>query len=292
MTPATEPAPVPLPPGVSQERVHGTEALVVDTPAARAVLHLDGAHLTSWAPAGEQDVLWLSELSEYGDGAAIRGGIPLVVPWFGPGRDSERPVKHGWIRNHPWELTAASFDGDDVVLELALKGADPDGTGIRADAVFRIGAELSMDLTLTAGSEEIEAEAALHTYLAVGDVREIEIRGLQGGDYFDNTRDLEQFRQEEPVLRLSGATDRVYGVNAEVVIEDVAGARRIVSSPRGTAKTVVWNPWSQSAAEMADMPNDAWTDFVCVEPAVAKDAAQVLPPGGALTLGVTCRVER
>lgn len=40
------------------------------------------------------------------------------------------------------------------------------------------------------------------------------------------------------------------------------------------------------------MPDDAWTSFVCVEPAVAKESTQVLRSGGALTIGVTYRVER
>lgn len=292
MSPVTERTPVHLPSGVSLEQVNGTEALVIDTPAARAVLHLDGAHLTSWTPAGEQEVLWLSELSEYGDGAAIRGGIPLVGPWFGPGRSGDKPVKHGWIRNHPWELTEASFDGKDVVLELALVDADPSGGGLRADARFRIGAELSVDLTLTAGAQEVEVEAALHTYLAVADVRELRIHGLQGADYLDNTQGLAEDRQEDTALELTGPTDRIYSVNSEVRIEDVAGGRSIVSCPRGTAKTVVWNPWPELAAGMADMPDDAWTSFVCVEPAVAKESAQVLRSGGALTIGVTYRVER
>lgn len=292
MTPVTSTTPVPLPPGVSLEQVHGSDALVVDTPAARAVLHLDGAHLTSWIPAGQDEVLWLSALSEYGDGAAIRGGIPLVGPWFGPGRSGDQPVKHGWIRNHPWQLTEASFDGEDVVLELALIGADPSGGGLRADVRFRIGTELSVDLTLTAGDQEVEVEAALHTYLAVADARQLRIHGLQGADYLDNTRGLAEDRQEEPVLELTGSTDRIYGVNSEVRIQDVAGGRSIVSCPRGTAKTVVWNPWPELAAGMADMPDEAWTGFVCVEPAVAKESAQVLESDGALTIGVTYRVER
>lgn len=291
MTPTPSPAPVPLPSGVTLERLHGTDALVVDIPSARAVLHLDGAHLTSWVPAGQSEVLWLSELSEYGDGAAIRGGIPLIGPWFGPGRDGKRPVKHGWLRNHPWELTSASFDGEDVVLALALEGADPEGTGIRADAVFRIGAELTVELTLTAGEQQVEVEAALHTYLAVDDVRRLRIHGLQGGDYLDNNRGLAAFRQEEPVLEMDGPTDRVYGVNSEVRIEDVAAGRSIISCPHSTAKTVVWNPWEKDAAGMSDMPAGAWTRFVCVEPAVAKESARVLKPGAALTMGVTYRLE-
>ena len=77
------------------------DALLVDTPAATAELLLDGAHLTSWAPAGEKDLLWLSPDSAFGERQAVRGGIPLVGPWFGPGRDLAMEVKHGWLRTLP-----------------------------------------------------------------------------------------------------------------------------------------------------------------------------------------------
>ena len=57
-----------------------------------------------------------------------------------------------------------------------------DVKALAATAEFRLGAELSVALTVTAGSRPLELEAALHTYLAVGDVREIAIHGLEGAD--------------------------------------------------------------------------------------------------------------
>ena len=47
------------------------------------------------------------------------GGIPLIGPWFGPGRDLARTVKHGWLRNTRWELASARREGDDVEITLA-----------------------------------------------------------------------------------------------------------------------------------------------------------------------------
>src|SRR5699024_9175342 len=69
-------ASVPLPDGVALVTSHGVDALRVDTAAATADVLLDGAHLVSWTPAGQTDLLWLSPDSRFGAGEAARGGIP------------------------------------------------------------------------------------------------------------------------------------------------------------------------------------------------------------------------
>lgn len=277
----------PLPEGVALGRAHGVDAILVDTPAARAEILLDGAHVTSYVPAGQTDLLWLSPASAFGPGAAVRGGIPLVGPWFGPGRDGSRSVKHGWLRTLRWELASARREGDEV--ELTLTVADPALTGTLA---LRIGAELAVDLTLTAGQGPLELEAALHTYLAVGDAREITIEGLEGAAYLDNTRDLARDVMPEQPLRLGAATDRIVESTAAVAVVDPQRGRRIVSTPRGTTRTVVWNPWDTLVTGMADIPDAAWPEFVCIEPAVAKDGFVTLEPGQSHTVGVTYRIER
>jgi glucose-6-phosphate 1-epimerase len=277
-----------LPPGVTRGTDHGAEAVLVDLPAATAVLHLDGAHLTSWVPAGSTDLLWLSPISAFGDGAAIRGGIPLVAPWFGPGRRGDQEVKHGWVRNVRWELTAAEADGDGVLLRLV---SPADRTELSAQLEVRIGGELSLDLTLTAGDAPLEVEAALHTYLAVSDVRQIRIQGLGGADFLDNTRGLASDVLPEGDLTLEGPTDRIIDRAQEVRILDPGAGRTIVSTPHGTAKTVVWNPWTDLVTSMVDIPDEAWPEFVCIEPAVAKEAAVALGAGESLSLGVTYRLE-
>lgn len=280
----------PLPDGVRHEVLHGADALVVATGAARATVHLDGGHLTSWRPTGEADLLWTSPLSEYGAGAATRGGVPLIGPWFGPGRDLATEPKHGWLRTHRWELVGAEADGDDILLDLALDGADPEGAGVGARARFRIGHSLDVDLTLTAGRTPLDLEAALHTYLAVSDVRQIGIDGLVGIDYLDNRRGLSAQRQEEGILVLSGATDRIYDTGTEIVVHDELGRRTIQAVPRGTGTTVVWNPWDELVGTMDDIPDESWTQFVCIEPAIAKDRFVALEPGASHTIGVTYRI--
>ena len=148
-----------------------------------------------------------------------------------------------------------------------------------------------MDLTLTAGSRPVELEAALHTYLAVGDVREIEVLGLEGAAYLDNTRDLAADVLPEEPLRLTSSTDRITEATGEVTVVDPVLGRRLVSTPRGTSRTVVWNPWDTRVTGMADIPDADWPRFVCLEPAVAKDGFVALEPGASHCIGVTYRIE-
>jgi len=283
-SPADQPA---LPAGVRVRPRRGRDVLVVDTQAARAELSLDGGQLTSWAPTGQEDLLWLSPQARRGPGEAIRGGIPVVAPWFGPGRRGDRSVKHGWLRTAGWSVLAARSEGEEIVLELT---PDRPWAELSAHLTLRLGTELAVDLTITAHHAQLELEAALHTYLAVADVREIAIDGLGGAAFLDNTRGLAADVQDEQTLRLTGPTDRIYDAAGQVTVTDPAG-RRIVSTPRGTTQTVVWNPWEQQAAEMDDIPDGAWPQFVCIEPALVKDRFLTLEPGDSHTIGVTYRLE-
>ena len=288
-TSSTAPTPsVPLPEEVTIAPIHGVQGLLVDTPAATAELLLDGAHLLSWIPAGQTDLLWLSPDSAFGAGEAARGGIPLIGPWFGPGRDLAMEVKHGWLRSIRWDLADAAREGDDVLLTLRTP---EDVKALHATAEFRIGGELSVDLTITAGPRPLKLEAALHTYLAVGDVREIEVLGLEGAAYLDNTRDLAADVLPEEPLRLTASTDRITEATGEVTVVDPVLGRRLVSTPRGTSRTVVWNPWDTLVTGMADIPDADWPRFVCLEPAVAKDGFVALEPGASHRIGVTYRIE-
>jgi glucose-6-phosphate 1-epimerase len=71
---------------------------------SRAEIYLHGAHVTSWIPAGGEEQLYLSAASEFRDGAAIRGGVPVIFPQF----SNLGPLpKHGFARNLAWELISA-----------------------------------------------------------------------------------------------------------------------------------------------------------------------------------------
>lgn len=270
----------------------------VATALATGEVYLQGAHVTSWQPAGAEPVIWLSPAAQFRSGSAIRGGVPICFPWFGAGRTGLSPA-HGFARTAPWRLAGATDDAGTVTLTFMLTqddvagapGADRWPFAFEARYAVSFGAELTLALTVrNTGSETFSFEEALHTYLAVADVRSATIEGLDGARYLDKTATGEQ----GPVVQtgavtFAGATDRVYLRGAPLTLVD-PGARTITIESDRTADTVVWNPWAGGAAAMADLGDDDWTTMVCVEAANALDDAITLAPGDAHTAQVTYAV--
>src|SRR5262245_19591783 len=62
------------------------DRIAIGRPEAPAELYLQRATLTRWIPAGHEPVLWVSREAIFRPDAAIRGGIPICFPWFGPKR--------------------------------------------------------------------------------------------------------------------------------------------------------------------------------------------------------------
>ena len=55
----------------------GLAKVQVTAPAAAGEIYLHGAHVTSWKPAGKEEVFFVSPNSIWQDGQAIRGGVPI-----------------------------------------------------------------------------------------------------------------------------------------------------------------------------------------------------------------------
>lgn len=287
---------VALPQGVSLIGGEGGLPVVrVQTDAASAQIYLQGAQVTSWQPAGSGEVLWLSPTSMFDAGTAIRGGVPLCAPWFGPGRKKDKEQAHGWFRTAAWTLAEALAEGEDAVLRFTLAGADvdvPEGEprDVRAEYTVRVGRELTLTLTVTAGDDGLDLEEALHSYFAVSDVATIRIEGLGGTRYADKAPGGRAVNAQPGDLTLTRQTDRVYGHEGQTVIVDKAAGRRIVVDKAGSGSTVVWNPWEAKAAQAPDI-GDAWRGFVCVEVANALTKHVSLDAGESHTMSATIRLE-
>lgn len=248
-----------------------------------------GAHVWAWQPDGQRPVLWMSAASMFEDGQAIRGGIPVVFPWFGTGPDANRTPPHGFARLTAWrqvEVDESDADGH-LVVELQLDRSD---TGEQPDFPFDYAASLRATFTPQFLQVELRItnndtvpftfEEALHTYLAVSDVRQISVEGLDGLTYLDRAAGSPgtQCTQDGPV-RISGETDRLYQGCPTVTLQDPGWARSLRISAEGAANLVVWNPWVAKAAAMPDFADDEWTEMVCIEAANARGDAVTLAPG-------------
>nr|NLD41721.1 D-hexose-6-phosphate mutarotase [Actinomycetales bacterium] len=257
----------------------------INSAQARARLYLYGAHLTEWTPAGQEPVLWLSPDSVFEDGNPIRGGIPLCLPWFSKGPGGDKEPMHGVARITTWELDSVSESADGAVtLHLGLRLED-----WSASLTVTVGEELSLELTTTNhGEANLQVEEALHTYFTVADVKNVRVTGLDGVAYLDKVAGEDATQSGDVVF--TDRTDRVYESGAPVEIRDPGFSRRIEITNEASANTVVWNPWEETTRGMADIPDNAWPGFVCVETANVGGNATLLAPGSHTTIGTTYRV--
>jgi glucose-6-phosphate 1-epimerase len=276
--------------GMPRARVSGARA--------DAEVYLQGGHLTRWQPHGTEPVLFLSRRAVYAPGKAIRGGVPLIFPWFGPHPTDRRAPMHGFARSRPWRLVTSGpgVDGA-VILELGLE--DDETTRAAWPSPFSLRYRVSVGDVLTLALEVVNVspvpftfEVALHTYLAVGDIQAVAIIGLEDTPYIDKVDAMTRKRHGTEPLRLTGETDRVFlGTRARCVVADRALGRRLIVDKAGSATTVVWNPWSAKAAEIADLEPDDWQRMVCVETANAADDAVTLAAGARHATSATIRAE-
>jgi glucose-6-phosphate 1-epimerase len=248
---------------------------------------LQGGHVTRWG-----DVLFVSRKSRFEPGQAIRGGVPVIFPWFGDDPEGRGRPAHGFARRALWRLVdrAESAGESRVIVELenddATRAMWPHRFALRLDVTF--GESLGLALTVeNRDTAALRCETALHTYLAVGDVRRISIRGLDGATYIDKVDGMKQKREGTAPIRLTGETDRVYlGTTSACRVEDPMRGRVLTIEKDGSRSTILWNPWSEKSAAMSDLADDEWPTFVCVESGNVHADALTIAPGDAHTMRV------
>jgi glucose-6-phosphate 1-epimerase len=277
-------------PGVArvEEGRGGMRRVVVNSDLADAEVYLHGAHVTHFHPRGQRaPVLFLSRQSRFEPGKAIRGGVPICFPWFGPHPTDPGLPQHGYARTTGWTLESITQDSDgEIVVSLAFEI-----TPVRH--VVTIGRSLRMELHVAnPTAQDMEYEEALHTYLHVGDVRRASVTGLERCDYIDKVQDGSRMPATGEPIRFDGETDRVYQDTRDTcIVEDPALGRRIIIEKTNSDCTVVWNPWVEKAKAMKDFGDDEWPAMVCVETANVGDSAVVVGPGDTHTMSATIHVE-
>jgi len=289
---------------------HSTDAagigwLEFSSPAVQARLCLQGAQLMHWQPAhAAHPVLWQPDGVVARRGRATRGGIPLCWPWFGAAAGEGAPA-HGFARILDWELSGVR-PGADGGVELELRLADPGPGALEAstraawphvaDAVLRldIGEQLSISLeTRNRGSSSFALAEAFHTYFRVGDITGTRLHGLECTQYEDRLDPSASLALQEGSIAFAGETDRIHLDPPPCLrIEDPVFGREIQLESRGSASTVVWNPWEAKAARLGDLgPGDragaGWRGMLCVETANIGPRSVMVEPGETHRMAVT-----
>jgi len=247
-----------------------------------AAVALHGATVVSYVPTGAKDLLWLSPDAVAGPGKAIRGGIPLCGPWFGPHALVATAPMHGLLRIQAWSLLRVEETAAGVRAEFTLSlPADPARGWIHtAEALCTVTLGTALDVELSirnTGTTPFLVSGALHTYLTVGDVRQASVRGVADREYIDYTNGRIRRRAAAGDLVLTEESARFFLTSAPVSLIDPVLKRTIAVESAGHGTTVVWNPWDKTAATMGDV-GSRWPEFICIEAANIPETAVPLVP--------------
>jgi len=281
-----------------EEAPGGLVRAVISTPAAEADIYLQGAHVTHWTPRGQRPVLFVSPNSLFAPNKAIRGGIPIIFPWFGPRSDGKPGPAHGFARTMEWTVEGTHLHGDGKVEVTFALAPNEASRGFGYDAFHlrfgvKVGSELQMELeTRNDGQDPLTYEEALHTYFAIADIDQASVSGLEGTTYIDKTDGFKRKTVGNEPVRIAKETDQVHlNTKATCAVHDSVWRRRIIVEKNGSDSTVIWNPWSEKAKGMSDMAPGSWKEMICVETANAADNSVRLLPGASHKLTASIRVE-
>lgn len=264
-------------------------------PSAQKVeIYLYGAAVTSWTTKGE-DHFWLSENNKWVTGGkAIRGGIPICFPQFGPYGDL---VQHGFARISEWKVKESEVAEDGSVTATFSLDSETGGEEVakwphKFVAEYTVtlsfaGLETKLSVTNT-DDKPFEFTCAFHNYLKVTSVSNARVFGYEGvkaKNRVNNDEEMPPLEDTGSGFLITEETDRIFGGTPdELAIFDFTSLKVLkVKKTPTLPDATLWNPFG---AEGAD---PGWNGFICIEPANI-NTPTVLKPGetwmGAQLLGV------
>jgi D-hexose-6-phosphate mutarotase len=262
--------------------------LEVSTAWSTAEIYLHGAHVTHFQKKGDSPLLFLSQCSRFSENEPIRGGIPVIFPWFGP---REGMPQHGFVRSKNWEVKEVAPSPDGSVSVRFCLPEYPEASAfppVSVEYIVTVSDSLGLELLVTNKSQEaFTFENCLHTYFEVGDIGSVSVTGLKGIKYLDKVANFAEKQETSEPIRVSSEIDRIYQNTTEAVeIVDEKLGRRVKIEKHGSVSTVVWNPWISKAQQMPDFGNDEYQRMICVESGNVAGNSIRLPPNETSRLAV------
>ncbi|WP_293130390.1 D-hexose-6-phosphate mutarotase [Microcoleus sp. bin38.metabat.b11b12b14.051] len=271
----------------------------IDNGKAKALISVYSGQVLSFQRATETaDLMFVSDKAYYAEGKAIKGGVPICWPWFGPDPEGLGRPAHGFVRNRLWNVvsTATTPEGATQVI-LGIKDTEETRAiwpqAFELAIVITVGTSLTVELiTRNLGDKAFPLTQAFHTYFLVGDINRVQVLGLENSQYLDKV-DGGIEKTQVGAVAVTGEVDRIYlDVAKEFVINDAALNRRIRIKSSGSKSAVVWNPWVKISASMADLDDTDYQRLICVETTNAATDIVEVPAGGEFRLQAIYSVER
>lgn len=265
---------------------------------ASAVISLQGAHLLSWMPHKEGDVIWLSKDAVFSEGKSIRGGIPICWPWFGAHTNNSSFPAHGFARTVLWDVIDTkniSTNETQITFRLSTNQLDkkyqemwPQATVVEYSVTISNTLRLELK-TINNSQQEITIGQALHTYFNIVDINNTVVSGLEEKTYLDKPDNFNP-KIQNGLITINDEVDRVYlNTTDDIVIDN--SKRKIMIKKEGSHTTIVWNPWEDVANKMGDLGVDGYKEMLCVESANAVNDLIKINAGESYTLSATYKLE-
>ncbi len=265
--------------------INDLEYIEITNKAATAKIALQGAHIFHYQRSGEAPLLWLSEISEYEKGKAIRGGVPICWPSFG--NNNPDLQQHGFARVMMWRCeNIDELDPHTTKVTFSLQDSQESRAlwnyKFHVQYIVTVGKTLQMELqTTNLDTKPFILSQALHTYFQISSIEDVAIEGLDRKTYLDALTLKNELQKGD--ISFESEVDRVYqGVDGEIVLKD--SKHQIHIQNGGSKSVVVWNPWIKKCASMSAMQPEAYKEFVCIESANAYEDKRELQPQSSHTL--------
>lgn len=210
-------------------------------------------------------VFYLSVLGQ--PGTCLRGGQPVIFPQFA---DQGSLKKHGFARDMTWEVLAEERALQRHRVILARKFVVGEVEGWPHEASLTLDVEsvpgfLSQALEVSnTGQSEFAWTGGLHPYFAVGNLQSAKLSGLVGVPYTDRYQPGKAFAGQELMGWTEAPCEKLFKGAPALTLD--TGSRLIKLETSGFDQWMVWNPGIEGAKSIADLPDEDWNRFVCIEP--------------------------
>ena len=263
----------------------GLPMVTIENHHAQALISLYGGQVLSFRPRGEEQVLFTSSKSLYERGQAIRGGVPVCWPWFGPHASDKSKPMHGFARLCEWTINHTETTSDGATrIELELHETPHSMTlwphPFTLKLIVTVGLSLRIELQAKNRSDEtVEITGALHTYLKVAEAEHTHITGLDD-TFFSDALAEHRVNLQRGKLIVNEEINRIYReTETTCILHDPGIDRQLVVQKSGSRSTVIWNPWKERAAALPDLGDEDYRNMVCIEAANTLHDAVRLAPG-------------
>ncbi|WNC67646.1 D-hexose-6-phosphate mutarotase [Thalassotalea nanhaiensis] len=253
-----------------------------------AKLTLHGGHVLNWQPKGHDEVFWMSKKAQLENGKAIRGGIPICWPWFGPYNDAGN---HGFARTSLWQLGSIDINSAGIKVELVLEGEKRSESWthkFKVTQILMFSNSFSQQLEIeNLSNQDFQFSNALHSYFSVSSPENIAIPDLNSA-YFDDKIKSIQGCTPSDVFNCVGPIDKIYHHNSSMTMFDKGWKRAIEIKKSNSTQWVLWNPGKDIAAGMSDIHQQGEDEFVCLE--AANTNWVIVPKGEKVSLSQEIQV--